>query len=261
VIRARPTFQPRLGAAAVKLGRPGIQPNYSLMAGNKLNRKGESMSSLQLVKPAFAISIFFCFAVLGQCQEASSPKLRPSKEAVVLWEYLSRQGIQLDCYFTIEEMTLEDDNGITEHDVQVGKDPSSIEKMIEQLSAQLKGVHVYRSKENPAVVHIIDERLEKKKAYSLPKCVAIKFSGSPDELVEKLQQTSLENLHPKRGGTFSGGIWGNDISTEIHCSTRGASARRVLTDWLPLSHYSRILWIAETRRIDGKLDTDVNHNG
>ena len=219
------------------------------------------MPSLQLVKPAFAITIFFSFTVLGQCQEASGPKLRRGEETVPLWKYLYRQGIQLDCYFTIEVMNREFDDWITEHDVQVTNEPSSREKMIEQLSAQLKGVHVYRSKENPAIVHIIDERLEKEKEYSLPKCVAVKFRGTPDELVEKLHQTSFENLHPKRSGVFSSGARFGDFTTETHCSTRGASARRVLTDWLPLSHYTRILWTSETRRIKGELDTGVNYGG
>jgi hypothetical protein len=38
------------------------------------------------------------------------------------------------------------------------KDPSTIDEMVEVLSA-VEGINVHRSKENPAVVHIIDERL------------------------------------------------------------------------------------------------------
>ena len=53
----------------------------------------------------------------------------------------------------------------------------------------------------------------------------------------------------------------SDFSTKIHCSTPGASARRVLTDWLPLSHYDRILWVANTQRVDGELDTNVVYFG
>jgi hypothetical protein len=219
------------------------------------------MPSSQSVLPALAVSTFFCIASLSQCREPSSPKPRQGDEGVPLYEYLLRASLKLDCYFTIEQMPGEENNSIEGREVQAGSEPSSIEKMVEQLSAQLKGFHVYRSKENPVVVHIIDERLEKEKEYSLPKCVAVKFRGTPEKLVEKLQRMFLGDLRPKMGGAFSGFIRITDIITEIHCSTRGASARRVLTDWLPLSQYNRILWIAKTRLINGKLDTEVDHLG
>src|SRR5665213_169729 len=249
------SFPPRRTATAFGIANTQFHEAHTV--------RGRFMPSLKRIKVVVAVTVFICFAGFGQCQEASSPKLRRGEEAIPLWDYLYRQGVKLDCYFTIEEMTQEEggDDWITEHEVQAGNDPSSIEKMIEQLSAQLKGVHIYRSKENPAVVHFIDERLEKEKEYSLPKCVTIKFRGTPVELVEKLQRTSFENLHPKMGGVFSGGIGGYDFTTKIYCSTGGASVRRVLTDWLPLSHYTRTLWIAETQRTDGKLETGVDHLG
>jgi hypothetical protein len=219
------------------------------------------MPRLQSVTRLLVVLVVISFVGLGHCQEASSPKLRPGEEEVPLYDYLYRMGVEFDCYFTIEEMPLKFDNWIESHHMQVGSEPSSIENLVKDLSIQLKGVHVYRSRENPAVVHIVDERLEKEKDYSLSKCVAVKFRGSPEKLVVKLQQTSLDNIRPKMQVAFSGGVRFTDQITEIHCSTRGALARRVLTDWLPLSQYSRILWISVTRRIDGKLDTDVDHLG
>jgi hypothetical protein len=222
--------------------------------------KGKAMRSLQFATSAFTVSVFFSIAGFGQCQEVRIPKPEQSQDAVILVEYLSRAAIKLDCYFTIEEMPMDVDNWIQSYPMQVGSEPSSIEKMVRDLSGQLKGVHVYRSKENPAVVHIVDKRLEKEKDYPLPKCVAVKFRGSPQKLVEKLQST-FKNLRPRTEIEIGGFGRGDDDITKIHCSTPGASVRRVLTDWLPLSQYCRVLWIAQTRQMDGKWETDVDHLG
>ncbi len=212
---------------------------------------------VQSITPSFIAWGFFCCASLGQCQDASVPKPMRGEETVPLVEYLGRIGVKLDCYFTIEEMHLDVDNWIEQHQVQAGNEPSTIDKMVKQLSAQLKGVHVYRSKENPVVVHFTDERLEKEKDYPLGKQVAIRFCGSPGELVIKLQTTSLKNLHNQMVFAIDGWPQDSDYCTKIQCSTPGALTRRVLTDCLPLSQYNRLLWIAGARRIDGNLDTSV----
>ena len=78
--------------------------------------------------------------------------------------------------------------------------------------------------------------------------------------MEKLQ-SKFKTLRPKTGGIFSGGIRNTDFTTEIHGAAGGASVRRILSDWLPLSQYSRILWVADTQREDGKWDTAVDHSG
>jgi hypothetical protein len=167
------------------------------------------MSSPRAVRVTFTVLAIYCFIGPGQGGIAANPQPERTESQNTLAGYLGRAAFKLDCYFTIEEMTQEEggDNWITEHSVRAGNDPSSIEKMIGQLSAQLKGVHIYRSKENPAVVHFIDERFDKEKEYALPKCVAVNFHGTLDKLVEKLQRTSFENLHPQFSvGGFSGGI-------------------------------------------------------
>jgi hypothetical protein len=219
------------------------------------------MPSFQSVSPAFIVCVFFSLASFGQCQEAWSPKPTQSQRAEALVEYLNRAAIKLDCYFTIEEMPRGVDDWIESHDMRLRSQPDSIDELIELLPAELKGVHVYRSTENPAVIHVIDERLEKEKDYSLAKRVSVTFSGSLEKLVEKLQRTSPINLGTKMGGGLSGVVITTDCITEIHCSTRGTSARRVLTDWLPLLKYNRTLWVANTQRINGILETDVFYYG
>jgi hypothetical protein len=249
-------------AAADARENPDTHLTCVVDARSKFNTEGKSMPCLQSVARSLAVSVVICFAAFGQCQEASSPKLRPEEKVVPLYQYLEGMGVLFDCYFTIEQMPLKDDNWITIHDVKVGNEPSSIDKLVKQLSTQLKGVHVYRSKDNPAIIHFVDERLEKKKEYSLPKRVAFRFRGTPDQLVDKLCSQFQEFIFSQR--QFLVGGWpplGTDSSTEIHCSTAGASIRRILTDWIPLSQYERILWIADSRQIDGRLETDVQYLG
>jgi hypothetical protein len=141
------------------------------------------MRSFQIVSPAFAVFVFFSLVGFDRCQEAWSRTPAQSQNAAFLVEYLNRAAVKLDCYFTIEEMHLDVDNWIEAHHLQSGSEPSNIDKLVEELSSQLKGVHVYRSKENPTVVHIVDEQLEKEKDYSVAKRVAVKFRGTPTDLV------------------------------------------------------------------------------
>jgi hypothetical protein len=84
------------------------------------------------------------------------------------------------------------------------------------------------------------------KDYPLPKCVSIKFRGSLEGLVEKLDE-KFDNIYPKSSFDIGGLYRGPDFYTKVHCSTPGAPVRRVLTDCPPLSHYNRFLWIAVTR--------------
>ena len=124
--------------------------------------RGNPCHRFHFATPAFVIFSIFLFRRFGQCQQASIPKLKQAEEAIPLHDfYLYTIGKKLDCYFTIEEMTLDADNWISEHEVQITTDPSTIEQLIKQLTAQLKGVHLYRSKENPAIVRFIDERVGK----------------------------------------------------------------------------------------------------
>jgi hypothetical protein len=191
---------------------------------------------------------------------ASTPK---GDEKLPFYQYAYREGIKLDCYFTIEEMPLEYGNWIDMHEVKVGKEPSSIEEMVEDLSSQLEGIHVYQSRENPAVVHLVDARLEKEKDYSLDKRISADYSGSIKELVDWLNQFYFEGFHYRQGFVIGGG-WPPpciDCCTAVRCTVHDKPVRRALTDCVPLSQYCRVLWIAETRQTNGKLDTEVQYLG
>src|SRR5258708_15335356 len=49
--------------------------------------------------------------------------------------------------------------------------------------------------------------------------------------------------------------------TQINCSASELSVRRILSDFVPLSQYERILWVSETKRKDGELETRVQYLG
>ena len=152
---------------------------YSFAKGNPCRR----FNSFHLRLPCASFS---ALPVLAGVRRPRGHGPKHGEDPVTLVEYLRAAAVKLDCYFTIEEMHQDVDNWIEAHHVQAGSEPSSIEKMVEDLSSQLKGVHIYRSKENAAVVHIIDERLEKEKDYAVVKCCCCQIPryarGSGDSL-------------------------------------------------------------------------------
>ena len=169
----------------------------------------------------FAGLAISCFVGLGQGGTAANPQSEQIGLEETLDEYLGRAAHKLDCYFTIENMSIGEEaaNWIWVCDVKGVGDPSSIDDLIEKLSAKVKGVRIYRSKKNPVVVHIIDDRLEKLKDYPMPESVAIEFQGSLDELLGKLPN---KNLHTGSVFGVGGGfVQISDDKTKVHVSTSG----------------------------------------
>jgi hypothetical protein len=223
------------------------------------------MTFLRVIIIMFAGLAIPCFIGLGHGGIAANPQWEQKELEDTLADYLVHAAFKFDCYFTIENMTKEEGGAwIWAYDVKGMGDPSSIDELIERLSANVQGVRVYRSKKNPVIVHIIDDRLDKLKAYPMPECVAIECRGSLDGLLGKIVR-KLPNINLHTGSVFGvgGGIVDmSDSKTKVHVSTSGSSVRRVLTDWLPLSHYNRILWTSVATRVDGgDLDYMVDYPG
>ena len=187
------------------------------------------------------------------------------QEDTSLHSYLYRAGSKLDCYFTIEEMPREDglENWIESYRLNWGDDPASVEELLDHLAREVKGVHFQRCKDNPAVIHIIDSRLERVNGYVMDQRIDMSYNGLIKDMADLLEKKTGGAFHARK--IFWTGGWPGvvlDRSTKVKLTARNTPVRRLLTDWIPLSHYGRILWLSESdRTADGKLDTDIMYLG
>jgi hypothetical protein len=174
-----------------------------------------------------------------------------------LFRYLERAGMELDCYFTIEEVGEHEGKGMN---CLINKDDepaASIDQLLTKLNGQLAGVHVYRSAENPAVIHLVDVQLEKEKEYTLTKHVSISYKGSMQGLVDKLHSSYFDGLKSQDAFLTAGLFSARDYQTQTVFSAHDLPVRRVLSDFVPLSRCWRFLWIADSRLDSGKVETKI----
>ena len=172
---------------------------------------------------------------------------------VSMWSYLEQVGRRFDCYFTVEQV--EDClNKVFEPDATV----KTIPDMEAALCRRLKGYEVRRSDKNPAVFRIAAVKLLSNPAYWMEKHIDLSFQGTPSNL--QLKIWSCAGLtHPLQWSTdFPPRL---DLTTKVTVSGKGLSARCLLTDFMPLSQYSRVLWSATTRMDDLKPSVTVSFGG
>jgi hypothetical protein len=170
-------------------------------------------------------------------------------------------GNQFECYFTIEELREEGQHsramGI---ELPEGFAPSSREDMIKRLAKALPGSTVAADKAVPAVIRITDKQLLKRKDYGLDRDIDLSFKGSPEELLRWLGEKKTGVTVPNGGGF--GTIYATlDGRTPLHIQRHKGSVRHLLTAYLPLSNYRRLIWIADSTEKDGKLETRVRFRG
>jgi hypothetical protein len=169
-------------------------------------------------------------------------------------------GIELDCYFTLEERRPDEGTSpgaLYNRRIAYLNKVSSIDQLVEHLSRELGEFSILRSIENPAVVHIVSKALPEDNSYVMEKVADLSFSGRLSALPNALT-ASTPQLGLRR---FVGDheLW--DCTTEVKVRARKASVRRILTDWLPLSEYERVLWVAESYARDDMLRTEVLFRG
>jgi hypothetical protein len=161
----------------------------------------------------------------------------------------------LDCYFTREELrsgeTLSPFDGLKIRNTHT---ITSIQLLIAELHKQLPDAEVYQSKENPAVIHLIDGKLSRKKNW-LNDNIELSYVGNPSGLIGALRKKGKPIV--KISSVVTGPIFYMDYDTAITVHVPRSTVRRVMTDHLPLSDYHRELWCAEFFESKEGLETDV----
>jgi hypothetical protein len=162
--------------------------------------------------------------------------------------YLADVGKRLDCYFTIEQTGYPSRNVMSK---AVQPDPSvkSIADVVGFLGRALEDYEVFQSPGDPAVVHIVAAKTRAIKDYWLDRRMAISFDGVPERLLGKIL-TSTKGAELETSGSI-GDRRGGDMITHVKVVAIDMTARSVLTEFLPLARYSRLLWVATTTPKDG----------
>jgi hypothetical protein len=191
-------------------------------------------------------------------------------------DYLSEMGNRLDCYFTVEsightEMVYPPNgnpfrapvygNPILNGTVNVGsEDAKSINAMVSFLNkvsiewgpAQKIRLVAEKIERNKTIIRIRDARLSDVAGYVLNTKVSIEYNGIPNGLLTLLS-TQDPLIRPRNFVSTVGDI-GIDINTPVRVAVKDTPIRNLLTDCIPLSEYSRIIWGSFT---NGKAESPV----
>jgi hypothetical protein len=167
-------------------------------------------------------------------------------EKMSLSSYLTQLGKRFDCYFTVEQdfdgtapapealcMFIEPDTSL-----------KAIADVVPVLGKQLEGFEVVQSPDNPAVFHIVALKAKSIPAYWLDKRVDLSFQGLTGGLLWKIVSSGTGVIRQTAFSTDD--IPWDDATTKVTVTAKGLAARSILTDFLPLSRYSRLLWSATT---------------
>jgi len=157
------------------------------------------------------------------------------------------------------EVRKRDPSPFFRYDLTPDPNIKTVQALVEKLRRELKGIRVIQNAKNPAVIHLIAERLSRIEGYAMDKELDVKYSGVIGELPGEVGR-HVPGIGFSRGA-FIGEVPG-DFRTQVKVDVKNQTVREVLTGCVPLKDYSGILWIATTwKKKDGQYQTTVRHQG
>lgn len=186
------------------------------------------------------------------------------------WQlYFAELPEELDCHFTIERMGFRagipreirkrDPSPFHRYDLTLDPNINTVQALVEKLRREMKGIAVIQNAKNPAVIHLIEERLSKIEGYAMDKKLDVTYSGLIDELAGEVGK-HVPGIGFTRGVAI-GEIPG-DFFTQVKVDVKNQTVREVLTGCVPLKDYSRVLWDTKTwKKKDGQYQTIVRYHG
>jgi hypothetical protein len=187
-------------------------------------------------------------------------KLADITDKVSFNTYASTVGGDLDCHLTVERVTYDPERPSPFYTTyNVDEAPlKTVPELIAKLRKTLKGVVVVQDKNNPKIVHLIDNQLLDKPGYPITQKASIIFKGVLADLSAELGK-SVQGLGSRTGGFNLDAF--DDHVTEVSVNVKDQPVRQILTEAVPLKNYNRVLWFAETSKKDGQWKTQVQFAG
>lgn len=186
---------------------------------------------------------------------------KKQNNAVDLYVYLNQEGIRLNSYFTVEDQV--DPGESVGTDILVESDPTvaTSDALIKKLQKEQSTYSVIKDEENPRIIHLVDKRLFSQPKYYLNKKANIAYSGRLNDLPDKIGQQLHFDLAAKNEFAIGSESIVEDSTTQVAFDAKNLSIRSILTDYIPLKNYSRLLWRAQTSDNGRQLHTRISYYG
>lgn len=181
--------------------------------------------------------------------------------SVPLEDFLRDLARRYDCYFTLEEGWEEGSatNAFSTSRVRLLAETTSLKQALDDLVKQVPNLRFEMAHKDRPIIHAIDKRLDRQSRYALGMTIqSYAFTGTTGELIGDLAKRGIPIL-PQTVFPIGRAIT-IDPSTRITIKSSGLTIRRLLSDFLPLQGYSRVIWTAATKLVPG-AETVVNFKG
>lgn len=214
-------------------------------------------------RPTILTAALLLTTICSPLGKAEEPLAKQEAKKVYWQLYVAELPKELYCYFTIERMPNMPGEKkyrcpFIRNDVTLDRNVKTVKSLVDKLRKEMEGIAVIQNAKNPAVIHLVDERLLKIDGYVMDKKVDIIYSGVIERLSQELEKR-IPEIGPMRGGSLRD-MFG-DYVTQVKIDVKNQTVREVLTDCVPLEKYSRLLWRAKTRKMDGQYKTIVQYYG
>lgn len=166
-----------------------------------------------------------------------------------LVDYLLEEGTRINCSFTIERSYKSGLQSPLYGYIEGSMKPANIDDLVLYLSHKLPSVSVYRDKNFPMVVHLVDRSLLESNWYTLNQVKQIKFVGTAKQMVvnKSNEWGVLPGWENVTGfvSLDSGKITNFPLvgTLTLDVFDKDVLLRDVLTQYSPFSTSSRILWM------------------
>jgi hypothetical protein len=206
-----------------------------------------------------SLIIWFLFSACVANVYGADVDQKNEQNDLCLSEWLQIVGKQADCYFTIEDERNTEDNSLLLMPMPPSnkmKKVQTVQDVVKSLQVLVKNVDITHES---VVIHIANKNLSDMGHNWLDEKVNLDYNGTPSRLLSHilglLSRVELQTTFPTHA------VPRFDMVTRIWISGKAISTRKLLTDCMPLSRYSRILWISETEFSEGKQNVSVSFGG
>ena len=182
------------------------------------------------------------------------------RDLVMLQDYLFKAGDRFNCYFTIESFDENNGGPLFHHQWINAKDWIATDSKIRNindlksfLEGRLPNYEVVVDQKTPHILHFIQKKLNLLEDYVLNDHTSLTYSGflGPGRIEggEGLAVVLGRRLNGRIGyqnvGVLNITLF-DDYYTSITVNAKDSIVRNILTDFVPLSKYKRIIWLAKT---------------
>jgi hypothetical protein len=166
-------------------------------------------------------------------------------------------GGHVDCYFTVEDIHNAGSKPLLHIRLPASNRLATVQDVVAFLKMSLQD-NAEITQESK-VIHLVSRNLKQVSGYWLESKVNVDYVGTPTDglahILGKIKQAEIQT------GFSTSSPPQFDMTTRIWIVGNNASARKILTDCLPLSQYSRILWVARTDPADDNQIAYISFGG